>query len=191
MKINKLVTIIACVGGLAASNVGAIAINDPGVVGFVVSGEPADISTEIAKANFLLSLAANVVNQSHTIAGNTDFYSTSSTDYIGTIIATDATKDEKNLVVPAGYDFVWGKYDGPNGGAVLWSLNGLGMTLPADSTGLWDNSSGKGFGLSHFTVFKATNIRIVPPPGVPDGGMTVALLGLSLAGVAFLRRKLA
>ena len=30
----------------------------------------------------------------------------------------------------------------------------------------------------------------VPPPGVPDGGSTVSLLGCALFGVAALRRKL-
>jgi hypothetical protein len=30
----------------------------------------------------------------------------------------------------------------------------------------------------------------VPPPGVPDGGSTVSLLGFALLGLAALRRKL-
>jgi hypothetical protein len=67
-------------------------------------------------------------------------------------------------------------------------LQGLGTAFHDAFTptpGLWSfsaNSSGAAFSFSSTTQ--------VPPPGVPDGGTTVTLLGLALAGLAVARRKL-
>ena len=167
---------IACVLAMAIS-AQAISINDPGVVGTIRSGEPAGPDDEVAYVNNLLGLGANATA---TIAGHD--YATSSTDYNGTV--SGGVQDTTgNLVVPTGYQYVLAKYDGPNGGDVLWYLNGAGITLPADSSPLWLNTAEKGYGISHFTVYGET------PPSVPDGGMTLALLGFVLVGAEGMRRR--
>lgn len=55
-----------------------------------------------------------------------------------------------------------------------------------DTPGLW-NFSAQTQGLSTFTFSSTTT---VPPPGVPDGGTSVVLLGGSLLGLGLIRRKL-
>ncbi len=163
-------------GALSAS---ALSINDPGVVGTVRSGEPASVTDEVIYVNNLLGLGANIVNQ--VISGHT--YSTSSTDYNGSVSAVGASQ-LGGTSVPVGFQYVLAKYDGPNGGDVLWFLGGSAFVIPADSSGLWVNTAGKGYGLSHFTVFGPTR----DVPGVPDSGSSLMLLGLALSGVASVRR---
>lgn len=85
--------------------------------------------------------------------------------------------------VPAGFNYVLAKYDGPNGGAVLFHLAGQAYTLPADSAGLWVNTAGQGYGLSNFTGYGSVS--------VPDGGATLTLLGLGLTGILWMSRRLA
>ena len=72
-----------------------------------------------------------------------------------------------------------------NGGLVLQGLGTAHHDAFDPTPGLWSfsaNSSGAAFSFASTTQ--------VPPPGVPDGGTTVALLGLALAGLAVARRKL-
>jgi hypothetical protein len=166
----------------------AISINDPGVVGTIVSGEPASVSDEVWYVNSLLGLGANVVDQIITDPFNPfddHKYSTSSTDYNGTVSdvgSVRAIADDLGFSLHvSGFDYVLAKYDGPNGGDVVWFLGGVGFDLPSDSSGLWSNPAGQGYGISHWTAFD--------PHTVPDGGATVALLGLGLLGLAGLRRR--
>jgi len=173
---------------MSALSVGAITINDANVVGTIVSGEPASIANEVDWVNKLLSLGENVVNTPY--GGH--LLSRSSTPYSGSVsevgafrLNADISKDVPNpafTLTVSGYDYVLAKYDGPNGGAVVWYLGGGTMTLPADSSGLWENTSGKGYGISHWTGFGPSN--------VPDGGTTIALLGSALVGIGALNRKL-
>jgi hypothetical protein len=120
-------------------------------------------------------------NETVTISGYT--YQTSSTDYNGTVSALDASKDASgNLVVPTGWEFVTAKYDGPNGGGVVYYLGGASITLQATSAGLWVNTAGQGYGLSHFTVFNRVS--------VPEGGSLVVLVGLTFTALALAHRRL-
>ena len=181
-----------CLGGVLVSATGvyAIAITDPNVVGTVVSGEPASEGIETIKANYLLSLALGVVDISHTVpgppgppAGTTDLYSTNPTyDFSGTVSGA-LKNDTGDTAVPAGWEYVWAKYDGPQGGAVLYYLGGAAVSLPSTSAPLWPNTAGQGVGLSHYTLFN-------PTTSVPDGGATVALMGLALGGLSLGRRFL-
>ena len=74
--------------------------------------------------------------------------------------------------------YILGKYDGPGGGYFVWRVDnlpdGFGLvnlpgTAPTGYTG----------GLSHGTMFG----------GVPDGGVTLMLLGGALVGLEVLRRR--
>jgi hypothetical protein len=57
-------------------------------------------------------------------------------------------------------------------------------------TGVTFNNSATSdrFGYDNMTIGSVR--QVVPPPSVPDSGMTLAMLGLALTGVAGLRRKL-
>lgn len=156
-----------------------LAITDPYVVGIVVSGEPASIADEVVYVNTLLGLGANagpIVINGHT-------YTTGPVDYNGTVTALNAVQDDSESInVPAGYEYVLAKYDGPQGGDMVWYLGGMSMSLPANSWPLWKNNPGNaGLGLSHFTVFN--------PVSTPDYGATALLLGLGVFALGFLRRR--
>jgi hypothetical protein len=72
-----------------------------------------------------------------------------------------------------------------NGGLIVKGLGTAHHDALTPTAGLWSfsaDASGQAFSFSSTTV--------VPPPQVPDGGVSVALLGLSLAGLAVARRKL-
>jgi hypothetical protein len=62
---------------------------------------------------------------------------------------------------------------------VVIDLNGNGAMVPYDSSLIW--GTGDKYAVSHYSVAGAH--------GVPDGGMTVTLLGLSVSGLAYFRRK--
>lgn len=68
---------------------------------------------------------------------------------------------------------------GSGGGVEVFFLNGAtSFTFPANGSG--PNGFG---GFSSLTLFQGT-------PGVPDGGVTVLLLGVALSGLGLLRAKL-
>jgi len=86
------------------------------------------------------------------------------------------------------------KYDNSNGsikgngphnpflaGDLTFTLNIAGLTSASSINNVWFQ-----FG----TTEGQDIVRIPPPPSVPDGGTTVALLGTALTGLAMLRRKL-
>lgn len=170
---------------LASNSSKAITINDPDVVGIIVSGEPASIANEADWVNQLLALGANAVNVPSVPAGH--LLSTSSTDYNGSVSAVGAFKinngDAGFSLNVSGYQYVLAKYNGPNGGDVVYYLNGAAFTLPGNSDLLWENRSGQGYAISHWTGFGRTE-------NVPDGGATITLLGMALAGVGFVRSKM-
>ena len=156
-----------------------------GVVGTVRSGEPASVDDEVLYVNWLLGLGQNV-SDTHDfggVVGSHDFQ-TSMVDYNGTVSAADSMKDETGGTSGSGWTYVLAKYDGPNGGDVVWYVGGGAFTLPGDSTGLWMNNQGQGYGLSHWTGFGSTS--------VPDSGMSAILLALGLTAVAIaaFRRRL-
>ncbi len=170
----------------------AITINDPGVVGIVVSGEPASIANEVTFVNAMLALGANGTT-SVTIGAHTQNITASGTDYNGTVSEVGAFRLNADISqgVPnpaftlnvSGYDYVYAKYDGPNGGAVVWYLGGADFTLPSTSANLWypnANRPQNGYGISHWTGFGRN---------VPDAGTTLVLLGGSLIGLGALRRR--
>lgn len=82
-------------------------------------------------------------------------------------------------VVP-GWDYLIVQYDGPNGGSVVIDLSGNAAKVPFDSAPIW--GSGDQYAVSHYSL-------VGPVAQVPDGGATLTLLGLSLVGLAVIRRK--
>ena len=67
----------------------------------------------------------------------------------------------------------------------LFNLSGLGWTgtQTLELTGFWPDQGA----ISHVSLYGGS---VEQTPGVPDGGSSVAMLGLGLCGVAWLRRRL-
>lgn len=147
-----------------------------GMVGTIRSGEPANPEYEADYANWLLGLASNV-ETTHDFGSpeGSHTFKTSSVDYDSAVALSNG--QQSGGLSGSGWDWVLAKYDGPNGGDVLWYVGGAAFTLPSDSEGLWENTAGEGYGLSHWTGFGGST-------SVPDGGMTAILLGLGLAAIA-------
>ena len=190
MKINSLKTLLA-VTAMSFLTVPAYALSltDPGVVGVAngatapqAFGAPATLT---AVAQHLLDMAANTADPTGcTIAPQgTSCYQTGTTEYSASLAGLTSTKVE-NLSGAAqnvaGYEWVLAKYDGPNAGYVLFHVPTFGSIIPGLSAPIWTNSAGNGYGISGYMAWGSTR--------VPDGGTTLSLLGLALAGIGAFRR---
>jgi hypothetical protein len=136
---------------------------------------------------------SDVNNGSPVESGNATFVSAFQTTF------SNSSSDPQNALI----DFV-----GPNGISAtpayllikdgnhspywyVYNLTAFGWdgVSDIDIQGFWPGSGA----ISHVSLYGNTTVTKIPPPntpGVPDGGSTVALLGLGLAALAFIRRKL-
>src|SRR5688572_20030962 len=121
-------------------------------------------------------------------------------DFMSVAIGTDVTMTQPWIFAPS------------TATATLWTVGGFTFNLSSSTVALQNTNflivSGVGSithanfdatpGAWNFTtqspdamgVFSFSASTAANPTGVPDGGTTVALLGLSLAGLAVARRKL-
>ena len=89
--------------------------------------------------------------------------------------------------VPSGWNWLVVQYNGGNNaGALVIKIDGLGAKVPFDSSNIW--GSGDQFAVSHYAVAGPGGGT---PPGAPDGGTTIALLGIAMFGADLLRRRIA
>jgi hypothetical protein len=93
-------------------------------------------------------------------------------------LALRGTGTSINLGAQGTYDYLFAHYGGPGGGfAEVWYVGDLSGTISIPATGL-------GHGLSGWALFTA------PGGAVPDGGVTVMLLGAALGALGMARRFL-
>jgi hypothetical protein len=196
-SMKRLVPIVAVVA-LAwsfSSNAHALTINDTGVVG-AIGGQLGNnsLDTNLTYAQALLDMGANETDPSNCLLTTSGCYTTSSTDYSGTIDTTTAISGT-STTIDASYDYVLAKYDGPNGGYVLFYLPDYGYTIPEYSYSIWYATAGKkktpvqdSYALSGWVAFNTVTVCENCNP-LPDGGSTVVLLGSALLGLGFLRRR--
>ncbi|HUS35061.1 MAG TPA: VPDSG-CTERM sorting domain-containing protein [Verrucomicrobiae bacterium] len=86
------------------------------------------------------------------------------------------------VVDVTGYEFLIVKYDGAQGESYVFNVAGVAGDFQVP------DEDGNGFGYNKYILF---NGATTPPTGVPDGGATVAMIGVGLIGLGAIRRKLA
>ena len=184
MKMRKLAYMVAIalafgiLAGLpSAANALVLSFNDIRDLGYVTPGEPADIPSERGYVNNLIGLAQG--SGAATIDGFAYFRKNIS---CGTCpAATGGAKNDTGSNVvnlgTGGFTYLLGKYDGPNGASAVWNVQGLTGIVTIPPTGFGQ------FGLSHWSLFG-------PGGTVPDGGITVMLLGAALGALGMARRFL-
>ena len=159
-------------------NLNALTLISPGVVGLKDDKlANSNVTSERTAAQKLLDMAASSVDGGFDPGTGLYEYMTSDTEYAGTLVGGLQT----NLTA-SGWDWALAKYDGPNAGYVLFYLGGaLASTIvPQFPAILWTTNEQQ-YAISHLTVFNAST-------SVPDGGLTVMLVGLGLVGAGAARR---
>ena len=180
MKILKYITAIAiaCASMGLASQVNALTIGDSHELGFVNFGIPSGDSDRTIYVNHLIGMTPGTSD-----TGDGQSY-TRSNNLFGVlpaaVFALNGTSTSIDLGSGGVYTYLFAKYDGPNYGSEVWYVGDLSgiITIPTNSPG------SHGYGLSGWTLFTGDG-----GGRVPEGGSTIALLGLALAGVELLRRK--
>jgi hypothetical protein len=156
----------------------AISLSDPGVLGIIVDAIPFGDADVVKFVNIFLDLAPST----GPVVIGTETYTRNSTADPGSGQVASVGTSGTSTTTAAGYEYIAAKYDGMNGGAVIYYAGGASLALPKDSQGLWQNVQNQGYGLSGWKAFNAVN--------VPDGGSTVAFLGFAVLGLGALRRRL-
>lgn len=190
MKYSKLIISLAVL--FASIHAHAITINDTGVVGiFIQNGsENANVDNVTNWANYLLSLGADTSDTFDANGdGTTEDYQTSSVDYNGFV--SDGIRTNGATADVSSYEWVVGKYDGLNAGYVMFNVSDYlgtysGSTIPEYSFSIWGENDSQ-YQLSNITGY-GTNPSPTPTP-TPDSGATIALMGIALAGLGFLKRR--
>jgi hypothetical protein len=164
-----------------------LTLDSEGVLGTVRPGVPFGSNVVDDYTNYLLNLNLNTTT---TFEGQTYIRDDTVDPGSGTVSSTDYITGTGTFV-ESGWEYVAAKYDGPNGGIVVFYVGGESLTLTETSYDLWTNKQGQGYGLSGWVAFNTW----VPPPSpptttVPDGGSTLTLLGSVLLALGTLRRKL-
>lgn len=157
-------------------------ITSPNVVGAAnilqndnASGETSTVYPIVQK---LLDLDANYNGEI-----NGRLFRTSNVDYDGTLVLATAQKDGTgNVNVPAGWEFVAGKYDGKNAGYILFYVGGESAVLPAYSYAIWGDDPDQ-YGLSGWYAFNP-----IPEPTTMIAG-ALLLLPFAASTVRYVRRN--
>jgi hypothetical protein len=190
MKINiiptkKLAMLSAafCAVMLAFShNASALTIGDNQELGKVFFGIP---SGDDARTNYVNHLVGMALGTSDSALGQSFTRSNNNFGPLPTAVfglnGTGTTIDLGSGL----YSYLFAKYDGPNAGSEVWFVGNLSgiITIPAAA---FPKNGGNPYGLSGWTLFGPGT----PPPGVPDGGTTVMLLGAALGALGMARRFL-
>jgi VPDSG-CTERM motif len=151
----------------------SITLHDAHELGFVNFGIPSGDADRTLYVNHLINQALGTTDHAdgQTYTRSTNFFS--SLD--AAVWNSNGTGTSVN-VGTTGFEYLFAKYDGPNYGSEVWYIGGLTGTITIPATA-------GGYGLSGWTLF-------TPGSQVPDGGSTVALLGLTLVGLAVVRARL-
>ena len=175
--------VCAAFAGLAPK-VSALTIGDNRELGFVDFGIPSGDQDRVTYVNHLIGMALGTSDQAD---GQTYYRSNNAFSPLPAAVfdhnggPSQGGNNQVDLGT-GGFLYLFAKYDGPNYGSEVWYVGGLTgiITIPAFAGG---NGMGSGqYGLSGWTLFT--------PGGntVPEGGSTIAFLGLALTAAELLRR---
>jgi hypothetical protein len=187
MKKTITTIVVACavmlLGLTANANATTLTVGDSYYIGRIVDGIPSNEASEVKYINSLLGMATNaaVTPCSLDTSENCDrLGSTINVTGFSSAVVTGSQKDTSgdNTIDATGFTYVLAKYDAGDGGSFVWYVAGLtDIEVPANL----GTCGSIGCGLSHTTLFN--------PTSVPDGGLTLMLLGVGLVGIETLRRK--
>jgi hypothetical protein len=189
MKINilKTVALASFLAACASSHAVTIFLTTD-ALGRVQNGVAADAPTDVAMVNSIVDRANGSATSSFDIAGKTyttaGFFNPANTLPYSTFVSTSAVGGDNIVDVGVGgFTYLTVKYDGANGSELVFYIAGLtgGITVPG---------SDLDFGANQYSLFNAVG-GPGTPPGVPDGGTSVVLLGLALGALALVRRHIA
>ena len=170
--------VVACAGFMGlAPKASALTIGDDQELGFVHDGIP---SGDAFRTTYVNHLRLMVPGTTDSADGQT--YDRSVNVFLNLPAAVLSISDDNpngpstSIDLGAGgtFFYLFAKYDGPNYGSEVWYVGNLSgiVTIP---------DSGGGYGLSGWSLFTGNG-------SVPDGGSTIAFLGVALLAVELLRR---
>lgn len=181
-----------CFAAAFAAHLGAVSLNfgDNRSVGLVNDGIPTAESDVAGYINTLLLQPAGVP----TLVGTETYTRSTTTDasfVLGTALVAGANKQDNSSTsfdLGTGYMYLTGKYDQDKAGLYVWYVGGLtgSVTIPAEF--LLPDGVTK-YGLSNSIAFTPGSFPPAPPPSVPDGGSTVAWLGLAFGVIGLMRAR--
>jgi hypothetical protein len=159
----------------------------PYVLGNVNPPEPADPTDYANYINAMIPLALGG-QVSVPVSGGSDNVYRSENAFSGLTTATIigdvlSTGNPTTSILDTGFEYLVGKYDGPNGGLEVWDIAGIAAGTTID---IPENAYGAGngqYGLSGWVLMNGTGSQ-----NVPDGGSTALLLGFAISGLFFARR---
>ena len=181
---RKVFSVLAGVGLLAASTAAfAISFGDANYVGLINDNIPSNPANEIVNINNLIALAPGAAP----IACGTEvcdrLNSTLAGPFPAAVLAgAGKQEDGASVDLPGTYQYLLGKYDAGQAGALVWFFeNGISGTIALPATF-------NGFGLSHTSWYNEFAGDDDDDQDVPEPG-TLALLGLGLLGLGLGRRR--
>ena len=172
--IAVLAIALASITLVGATN--ALTIGDSRDLGLISKNQPAD---PVSSTDFLNILLNQNLGTTATIGANT--YTRTMNDplsgnYPAAVFAVDLGA-VTTINLAGGYTYLLAKYDGQNWGSEVWYVGGLtgNITIPL-------YGSGDQYAVSHVYLFNPNGAT------VPEGGMSLVLLGAAVGGLALARR---
>jgi hypothetical protein len=173
-----LIIAIASLSSVASTNATTLTIGDSRELGLISKNQPADPASSTGYLNILLGqgLGTGPVH-----IGNNDYTRTMNDplagNYPSAVFALDLGAVTTINLGTLGYAYLLAKYDGQNWGSEVWYVGGLtgNITIP-----LYGN--GEQYAVSHVYLFNPNGNT------VPEGGMSLLLLGTAVSAVFVGRR---
>lgn len=167
----------------------SLSFGDARDLGYIQFGIPSGDTYRTAYVNYLLDMSLGTVAVSDAGTGTNQTFTRSNValgSYPDAVFGVNGDASGSYNPGNGTYLYMFAKYDGPNYGAEVWYIGGLNGTIKIPTSA----GSPTRYGLSGVTFFEGVT-QPGPANSAPDGGTTVALLGIAMTGLGLVRRKLA